>query len=51
LRRHGALYRIGTGEAINEYVSDGIVPAYETRRAQMIEAIEVIAADLWWAKA
>ena len=41
-----AFLGIGTGEALNEYSATGLWPAYKTRQAQMIEAIELIRA-LW----
>jgi len=41
-----AFLGIGTGEALNEYSTTGLWPAYKTRQAQMIEAIELIRA-LW----
>ncbi|HXJ01725.1 MAG TPA: TIGR03557 family F420-dependent LLM class oxidoreductase [Micropepsaceae bacterium] len=37
---------VGTGEALNEYSATGQWPGYNDRRAQMIEAIELIRA-LW----
>jgi len=37
---------VGTGEALNEYSATGLWPAYKTRQAQMIEAIELIR-QLW----
>jgi coenzyme F420-dependent glucose-6-phosphate dehydrogenase len=37
---------VGTGEALNEYSATGIWPSYRTRRARMIEAIELMRA-LW----
>jgi coenzyme F420-dependent glucose-6-phosphate dehydrogenase len=41
-----AFLGIGTGEALNEYSATGLWPAYQTRQAQMVEAIELIRA-LW----
>lgn len=41
-----AFLGIGTGEALNEYSATRLWPAYKTRQAQMIEAIELIRA-LW----
>lgn len=37
---------VGTGEALNEYSATGLWPAYKTRQAQMIEAIDLIR-KLW----
>jgi coenzyme F420-dependent glucose-6-phosphate dehydrogenase len=37
---------VGTGEALNEYSATGLWPAYNTRQAQMAEAIALIRA-LW----
>jgi coenzyme F420-dependent glucose-6-phosphate dehydrogenase len=37
---------VGTGEALNEYSATGQWPEYNSRRAQMGEAIELIRA-LW----
>jgi coenzyme F420-dependent glucose-6-phosphate dehydrogenase len=41
---------IGTGEALNEYSATGLWPPYNTRQAQMSEAIELIRA-LWTGEA
>src|SRR5689334_8170529 len=37
---------VGTGEALNEYSATGLWPAYKTRQAQMVEAIDLIR-KLW----
>lgn len=46
LARGRTFLGVGTGEALNEYAATGLWPPYSTRRAQMIEAIELIRA-LW----